>query len=124
MLVYTGQDNPELLRRVLDLGVHGCLMKTALPSAVVNAVRAVAAGQRIVDPTVARRAGHAQLDRLTPRERDVQDLLQAGRSNQEIASALGVKVGTVEYHVTKIMAKLGVRSRTEAALWGRERPWE
>jgi len=85
-------------------------------------VRAAHAGEALLDPVVAARlietlaAGDEPLDRLTPRERQVLELIGRGFPNKRIASELGISVKTVKTHVGHVLAKLGVTDRTQAAV--------
>jgi DNA-binding NarL/FixJ family response regulator len=105
----------------LEAGASGYLLKDADADEVAAAVRAAHRGELQLDPAVARRlmssletAGH---ERLTARELDVLRLLGAGRANKEIAAELGLGERTTRTHVSSILAKLGLNSRTQAALW-------
>jgi DNA-binding NarL/FixJ family response regulator len=111
------------VRGALEAGAAGYLLKDADADEVADAVRAAVTGQMHLDPVVARlladsvrdprRAGH----RLTPRERGVLTLVAEGASNREIAKTLAVSERTASTHVSAILMKLGLSSRTQAALW-------
>ncbi len=114
----------------LRAGARGYISKEVDPAALATAVRAVAAGHVLLGPQVAEalvaQAGAATAaasgpvpggPSLTSREREVLDLIAAGRSNREIAKALTLAEKTVKTHVSSILMKLGVADRTQAALW-------
>lgn len=122
VVVLSAHDTLGNLRSLKDLGVRGFLSKLASSEELVGAVRRVAAG----GTALAAGGGSTPPDAaepsepLTAREADVLRLLAAGRRNMEIAAELSVSVNTVEFHVRHVLAKLGARSRTEAALRARE----
>ena len=110
------------VRAALDAGAAGYLLKDADADDVADAIRTVAAGDVAVQPAVARtlidavRRPSPQVS-LTAREREVVLLVADGRTNQQIATRLGVSERTARTHVSNILAKLGLTSRTQAALW-------
>jgi DNA-binding NarL/FixJ family response regulator len=113
---YNAQSYAPMLPR---LGVRGLVHKTAPSEALVAAIQAVAEGQAVMAaPATPRRPPIAEP--LTAREHQVLDLIAAGRRNAEVAAELHVSLNTVEFHVRHILGKLGVRSRTEAVVKGRE----
>jgi NarL family two-component system response regulator LiaR len=105
-------------------GAAGYLLKNAEPQELARAVRAAHAGEALLDPVVAARlvealaaAGEEQpLDRLTPREREVLQLIGRGLPNKQIARELDLSERTVKTHVGHVLGKLGVADRTQAAL--------
>jgi DNA-binding NarL/FixJ family response regulator len=115
-------------RRILDAlgaGAVGYLFKDANPDEIVAAVRTVLEGGAPLDPKAARVLLDAQrqprrVDDLSPRERQVLELLVAGLANKHIARRLGITERTVKAHLTSIFQQLGVTDRTQAALWGKE----
>lgn len=117
-LVLTAFDSDERIIGALQAGARGYLLKGAPRAQIFEAVRAVAAGGSLLQPTVAARLA-ARVARpappsLTPREREVLLLVAQGRSNKEIAAALGVVERTVKFHLSAAMARLGAANRTEA----------
>jgi DNA-binding NarL/FixJ family response regulator len=131
VLVLTTFDIDEYLFGALEAGASGFLLKDAEPEELVAAVRSVAAGngtidtsltKRVLREVVARRgtrpvvAGRGT-DLLTARELDILLLLAQGMSNEEIADELVLEVSTVKSHLARMMPKLGVRSRLQAAVW-------
>jgi DNA-binding NarL/FixJ family response regulator len=111
------------VRAALEAGASGYLLKDAEAEDVAAAVRAAVRGDVHLGPAVAReltaslRAPQVGAVTLTPREREVLALIADGRSNREIAKALVVSERTARTHVSNILAKLGLASRTQAALW-------
>lgn len=112
----------------LEAGAAGYLLKQADERAVIDAVRAARDGETHVDPAVARllaerlrrRPAPMMVDRLTARELDVLRLVGRGLSNKEIAAELDIADCTARTHVSKILGKLGLASRTQAALYATE----
>jgi len=111
------------VRGALEAGAAGYLLKDADADEVARAIRAAVAGQMHLDPAVARlladslRTPRRPGDSLTPQEREVLLLVADGASNRQIASTLVVSERTARTHVSAILAKLGLVSRTQAALW-------
>jgi DNA-binding NarL/FixJ family response regulator len=126
VLVLTMHESDQMVRRALDAGAHGYILKSDLTDSLPKAVRAVADGKRFLTPKVSEivlegflktRSQHsargAEGTRTTPRETEIIRLLAEGRSNKEIAAELGITVRTVETHRAKIMLKLGLHSLAE-----------
>ena len=121
VLILSMQDDPRYLREAFDAGAAGYVLKEAADTEVVDAVRAVAAGERYVHPALGARLVQAEVeerrradeDPLSGREREVLKLLALGHTNQEIASMLYISVRTAETHRAHIMRKLGLSSRAE-----------
>ena len=121
VLVLSMQDDPRYLREAFDAGASGYVLKEAADTEVVDAVRAVAAGERYVHPTLGARLVEAEAaerrradeDPLSEREREVLRLLALGHTNQEIAKLLYISVRTAETHRAHLMQKLRLASRAE-----------
>ncbi len=117
VLLLTTYDGDEDIYRAMRAGALGYLLKDAPREEILRAVRAAHAGRRVLSPGVgAKLADRLAQPALTPREREVLALVARGKANKEIAFALGVSEGTVKSHLNAVTAKLGVSSRTEAAL--------
>ena len=110
------------LRKALESGVSGYVLKDAPIDQLVDTVRRVHAGQRVVDPSLAVAAWDGA-DPLTDRERDVLRLAADGLPNGEIATSLFLAEGTVRNDLSTAITKLGVRNRIEAAHVARDRGW-
>jgi DNA-binding NarL/FixJ family response regulator len=119
----------------LRAGASGFMLKDAPPEEIVGAVRIVARGEAMLAPTVtravieefarqplptARHAPPAAVTGLTPREREVLDLLVQGLSNPEICARLFISDATAKTHVARVLAKLGVRDRVQAVIYAYE----
>jgi DNA-binding NarL/FixJ family response regulator len=105
------------IHHALQAGAAGYLLKDMLPTEVVNAVRAVHGGKRVIPPAVAGRiAEYTPRVDLTEREREVLEYLAHGYSNSDIARAIGRTDETVKIHLKHVFAKLGVAGRTEAVM--------
>jgi len=103
------------MRRALEAGARGYLLKTLPPAELVAAIRQVAAGGKRIPPEVAARlADHLGEENLTPRELEVLRLVAAGNRNKDVAAALFISEETVKVHVKHVMEKLGAGDRTEA----------
>jgi two-component system response regulator NreC len=121
VLMLSMQDDPRYVREAFEAGASGYVLKEAADTDVVDAVRAVAAGERYVHPALGARLvaaeseerKRAESDPLSEREREVLRLLALGHTNQEIAALLYISVRTAETHRAHIMQKLGLSSRAE-----------
>jgi two-component system nitrate/nitrite response regulator NarL len=122
IVVLTGSDSLEEAGRALDAGVAGYLRKDERIDRIIDALERCASGERVVDGQLLRRltrqpvrsTGFRDVNLLTPRERDVARLLQAGLNTAEMVEQLGIRESTVRRHVQAIFAKLSVHSRIEA----------
>jgi DNA-binding NarL/FixJ family response regulator len=121
VLVLSMQDDPQYVRQAFAAGALGYVLKEAADTEVVSAIRAVAAGDSYVHPSLGARlvaadvadARKADEDPLSDREREVLRLLALGHTNQEIAKQLYISVRTAETHRAHIMQKLRLSSRAE-----------
>lgn len=129
VLMLTTFDAEEYVYEAMKAGASGFLLKNAPPAQLVAAVRATAAGEAQLAPAIVQRmveeflrrpapgtSRPAALDELTERELDVLKLLARGLANAEIAAALFLSEATVRTHVSRILAKLGLRDRTQAVV--------
>jgi DNA-binding NarL/FixJ family response regulator len=127
--VLTSFDADEFVYETLKIGASGFLLKDAPPEQLVAAVRCIAAGDALIDPSVTRRLIRrfaraarpasvlpAQLNELTARELDVLRLIARGLANSEIAAELVVEESTVKTHVSRILMKLRLRDRVQAVV--------
>ncbi len=111
------------LRRAMDAGVRGYLLKDAPSDLLAAAIRKVAAGGRAIAPELAEAAWDAPANPLSERERDVLRLADEGKSNKDIARILDLSPGTVRNYLSEASAKLGAASRIEAGRVARDRGW-
>lgn len=116
LLILTDRDGEQQIRRALQSGVQGYLLRGTSVEELIRAVHAVGRGQHCLSPEVAQRmADSIARDALTRREAEVLQLLAAGHDNKTIAAQLGIAAATVKSHVTSVLCKLGASSRTQAA---------
>jgi DNA-binding NarL/FixJ family response regulator len=131
VLVLTTFDVDEYVFGALRAGAAGFLLKDVDAAGLVDAVRTVARGDGVIAPVLTRRLiaafaatapppDVAAMDSLTARERDVLAAIGRGWSNAEIAADLGMAESTVKTHVSRVLGKLGVRTRVQAAIAARE----
>lgn len=111
------------LRRAMDAGVRGYLLKDAPSDLLAAAIRKIAAGGRAIAPELAEAAWDAPANPLSERERDVLRLADEGKSNKDIARILYLSPGTVRNYLSEASAKLGAASRIEAGRVARDRGW-
>ncbi|HEY7198590.1 MAG TPA: response regulator transcription factor [Candidatus Dormibacteraeota bacterium] len=123
VLVLTVFGRPGYLRRALEGGAAGFLLKDAAPERLADAIRRTAAGERVIDPKLAVAAMAAGANPLTPRERDVLALSVRGAGVEEIAAALRLGHGTVRNYLSIAMQKLGAKNRFEAARTAEDQGW-
>ena len=127
VIIITTHDHYDYLLAALRAGAAGYMLKDISRQELLIAVRQVLRGESILNGELAARALRRLAsegvrydgrppERLTPREREVLQLLAQGQTNREIAGALSLSVGTVKIHVEHIIAKLGVSDRTQAAV--------
>jgi DNA-binding NarL/FixJ family response regulator len=126
ILVVSAIEDPAIARQAIELGAAGFLPKSSPVSSIGAAVEAVLAGDLWLPAELAGGAESANGDtsarvsELTPQQRRVLILLSEGKLNKEIAFELGVTEATVKAHVTQILRKLGVHTRTQAAMVARQ----
>ncbi|MEV0989972.1 response regulator transcription factor [Streptomyces sp. NPDC049949] len=133
VLVLTTFDLDEYVYEALRAGASGFLLKDASADQLAEAVRVVAAGEALLSPNITKRLitefsrmgaprapSRARIDELTERETEVLSLIAQGLSNAEIAGHLVVAEQTVKTHVGRILVKLGLRDRTQAAVFAYE----
>ncbi len=122
VIILTTFARPGYLRRALDAGVHGYLLKDAPADQLARALRDVREGRRAIAPELAVEAW-SETDPLTDREREVLRLAGDGLSGAAIASDLGLSEGTVRNYLSEAIGKLGASNRVEAARVARQRGW-
>jgi two-component system, NarL family, response regulator DevR len=128
-LILTSYDDDDAVFAAVMAGAAGYLLKEIRGSSLVDAIRQVAQGKSLLDPTVTEhlltrlRDGaptDARLTSLTAREREVLDLITEGLTNRQIGERLFLAEKTVKNYVSGLLAKLGMQSRTQAAVYGAE----
>lgn len=122
VVVLTTFARPGYLRRALDAGVKGYLLKDAPAGELAEALRRVAAGGRVVAPELAV-AAWSEADPLSDRERQVLRRAAEGMTGAEIADQLGLSEGTVRNYLSEAISKLGAGNRIEAARMARDKGW-
>ena len=133
VVILTTFEDDDYVFGGLRAGASGFLLKRTRPEELLEAIHTIAAGDSLLSPSVTRRVidrmarqptpelGSAQaLDELTPREREVLELIARGLSNCEIAESLTVEESTIKTHVKRILRKLRLRDRVQAVIFGYE----
>jgi two-component system, NarL family, response regulator DesR len=122
-LILTGVGRPGALRRALSAKVAGFMGKDAAPEDLIEAVRTVAAGGRVLDPQLAFAALDATGNPLTERECEVLRLTASGADPAEVAARLNLSYGTVRNYLAAAVTKLGARNRVDAIRMASEAGW-
>jgi DNA-binding NarL/FixJ family response regulator len=133
VLILTTFEQDDYIFGALRAGASGFLLKRTRPEELIAAVHTIADGDSLLSPSVTRRVidrmaqqptptltDHAKLAELTPREREVLELVARGLSNREIASELVVEESTIRTHVKRILMKLGLRDRVQIVIYAYE----
>jgi RNA polymerase sigma factor (sigma-70 family) len=133
VVILTTFQQDDYIFGALSAGASGFLLKRTAPEALVAAIHTIAAGDSLLSPPVTSRviermaqqpapdaSQDERLDELTPREREVLELVARGLSNAEIGEELVVEESTVKTHVKRILGKLGVRDRVQAVIFAYE----
>jgi two-component system response regulator DesR len=123
VVILTTFARPGYLRRALDAGAQGYLLKDRPAAELAEAIRRVHRGLRVVDPDLAAEAWTADPDPLTDRERQILQRAGDGMSTADVARELGLSEGTVRNYLSESIAKLGVSNRIEAARLARFKGW-
>jgi two-component system response regulator DesR len=122
-LILTGLGKPATLRRAVAVRVNGFMIKDAPAEQLIDAVRRVAAGERVIDPQLAVAALEVADSPLSPREAEILKRHAAGASAAEIAAELYLSYGTVRNYLASAVTKLGARNRVDAARIAAEAGW-
>ena len=122
IIILTTFARAGFLRRALDSGATGYLLKDAPSEKLADAVRRVHAGLRVIDPELAQEAW-GDPDPLSDRERQVLRQAEDGQTSADIAATLGLSEGTVRNYLSEAISKLGVANRIEAARLARQKGW-
>jgi len=123
IVILTTFGRPGYLRRAMEAGASGFVVKDSPADRLARTIRQVLSGQRVIDPELAAAALSEGASPLTPRERDVLAASQDGATIAEIASALYLSEGTVRNYLSACIQKTGARNRTEALRVAEERGW-
>lgn len=123
MIILTTFARPGYLRRALESGARGYLLKDRPATELAQAIRRVHSGLRAIDPELAAEAWSAEADPLNDRERQILQRAGEGRSSAEIATELRLSEGTVRNYLSEAIAKLGAANRVDAARIARQRGW-
>lgn len=123
VLILTGVGRPGNLRRGIAAGVAGFMLKDSRPQDLVDAIRTVARGGRVLDPQLAYATLDVAASPLTEREADVLRLTAAGASPREVAAKLHLTYGTVRNYLASAVTKLGARNRVDAIRIAVEAGW-
>ncbi|HEX2288303.1 MAG TPA: response regulator transcription factor [Gaiellaceae bacterium] len=128
VVVLTTFEDDDYIFEALSAGASGFLLKRTKPEELISAIHAIAEGDSLLSPSVTRRVidhmatqpvaglSGARLEKLTPREREVLELIGRGLSNREIAESFVIEESTVKTHVKRILMKLGLRDRVQAVI--------
>lgn len=122
-LILTTFGRPGYLRRAMESGAYGFVVKDSAPEKLADAIRRVAAGERVVDPSLAAASLAVGSSPLTARERDVLVAAQPGATVAEIATKLCLSEGTVRNYLSSAIAKTGSRNRAEAVRAADQNGW-
>ena len=133
VLILTTFEQDDYVFGALRAGASGFLLKRTRPEELIAAVHTIAAGDSLLSPSITRRvidrmaqqptpelAAQAKLDELTPREREVLQLIARGLSNREIATELVVEESTIRSHIKRILMKLELRDRVQIVIFAYE----
>ncbi len=135
ILILTAYDNDQYITALLEAGAAGYLLKNIKGRELIEAIRAVHAGESVLHPRIARKVlnrfassfvkpvGEPVTEILSEREMEVLKLAAKGLSNRDIAAQLFLSIRTVQAHLGNIFSKLDVGSRTEAILFGLKKGW-
>ena len=123
VVILTTFARPGYLRRALEAGAKGYLLKDRPAAELAAAVRRVRRGERVIDPELAAAAWAGEPDPLTERERQILWRAGEGRSGAEIAAELALSEGTVRNYLSEAISKLGAANRIEAARIARQKGW-
>jgi len=119
VLILSMYSEENYVRNALDAGARGYLLKEALDVDLAGAIKDLAAGKNVLGPGVLapNREPDPDYERLTPREKQILELIAKGNSNKEIAAILNLSVNTVSVHRANLMSALGIHRTTELVVW-------
>ncbi len=117
VLILSMHSEPAYVRNCLDAGARGYLLKNAMDLELVDAVKAIAAGRKVLDPKLELAAAGEPRNRLSARELEVLQLIVSGKSNKEIAAVLNLSANTVAVHRNNIMQELDIHNTAELVVY-------
>jgi two-component system response regulator DesR len=123
VIVLTNFARAGYLRRALEAGASGYVLKAQPAEELADAVRRVHRGVRVIDPQLAAESWDGDADPLTPRQREILQLATEGASTAGIAARLGISAGTVRNYLSEAISKLGAANRIDAARIARGKGW-
>jgi two-component system response regulator DesR len=123
VIVLTNFARAGYLRRALEAGVSGYVLKAQPANELADAVRRVQRGLRVIDPKLAAESWHGDADPLTPRQREILQLASEGARTADIAARLRISAGTVRNYLSEAILKLGASNRIDAARIARSKGW-
>ncbi len=123
VLILTTFGRPGYLRRAMEAGALGFMVKDAPPEQLADAIRRVASGERVVDPVLAAESLAGGANPLTGREQDVLAAARGGATVADIARQLYLSEGTVRNYLSSAIAKTGTRNRVEAVIHAEQHGW-
>ena len=123
VLILTTFGRPGYLRRAMEAGALGFMVKDAPPEQLADAIRRVASGERVVDPVLAAESLAGGANPLTGREQDVLAAARGGATVVDIARQLYLSEGTVRNYLSSAIAKTGTRNRVEAVIHAEQHGW-
>ena len=123
VMILTNFARAGYLRRALEAGVSGYVLKAQPAEELADAVRRVHRGLRVIDPQLAAESWSGDVDPLTPRQREILQLATEGASTADIGARLGISAGTVRNYLSEAILKLGASNRIEAARIARGKGW-
>ena len=123
VLILTGVFSPGLLKRAMDAGASGFLLKDAPTERLAESIRRIFQGERVIDASLALAAMYATATPLTDREASVLGLIGSGATTGEIAAELHLSAATVRNYISSVIIKTGARNRTDAVRIAVESGW-
>jgi two-component system response regulator DesR len=123
VIVLTNFARAGYLRRALEAGVSGYVLKAQPANELADAVRRVHRGLRVIDPQLAAESWSGDADPLSPRQREILQLATEGVSTADIAARLGLSAGTIRNYLSEAILKLGAANRIDAARIARGKGW-
>ncbi|MFF0861370.1 DNA-binding response regulator [Nonomuraea sp. NPDC003560] len=122
-LLVTAHKSPELLRRAMKVNVSGILLKDSSTDELARGIKAIAAGEQVVDQELVIAVLNAEPNPLTKRETDILQMISTGAEPGEVARRLGLSIGTVRNYLATIVTKLDARNRVDAIRIAEESGW-